>query len=80
MQIISSYQLLQGKTVAPNNTLLSSIPSLIQPLQMLTYEEKDDNWRAWNIDWLEWQGIKQVRSRIKRLAKNYRLANGVIDK
>lgn len=79
MQIISSYQLHKG-VKAESNTLLSTIPSLIQPLQMLKEEEKDDNWRAWCMDWYEWQGIKQIRSKIKKLAKNYRLANGKIDK
>lgn len=79
MQIISSYQLHQGYKVQPNNTLLSTIPALIQPIQMLPYEQKDDNWRAWNVDWFEWQGIKQIRSKVKKLAKAYRLANGIID-
>lgn len=80
MQIISSYQLQQGKTIKPENAIISSIPSLIQPLQVLPYEQKDDNWRAWNVDWLEWQGIKQIRNKIHKQAKNYRLANGKIDK
>jgi hypothetical protein len=80
MQIISSYQLHKGVKVDPTNTLMSTIPSLIQPLQMLSYEHKDDSWRAWCMDWYEWQGIKQIRYKIEKLAKNYRLANGKIDK
>lgn len=80
MQIISSYQLQQGFTADRKDTILSTIPALIQPVQALPNEEKDDAWRVWNMDWYEWQGLRQIRSRIHRLAKNYRLANGVIDK
>lgn len=80
MQIISSYQLQKGLKLDPKDSLVSTLPSLIQPRQMLCYEDKDDNWRAWNIDWLEWKGIEQVRGKIQKHAKNYRLANGKIDK
>ncbi|MBK7819472.1 MAG: hypothetical protein IPJ60_19465 [Sphingobacteriaceae bacterium] len=32
------------------------------------------------MDWLEWNGLKQIRRNAKRLMKNYKLAKGQIDK
>ena len=54
--------------------------SITQPIQFLPREEKDDEWCAWNLDWLEWNGLKQIRRNARRLMKNYKLAKGVIDK
>jgi hypothetical protein len=54
--------------------------TLTQPIQFLPENEKDDEWRAWNLDWLEWQGMKQLRRNARRLMKNYKLAKGIIDK
>jgi hypothetical protein len=80
VQIISSYQLQKGTTAERYSGFNSSLPTIAQPLQMLPYDEKDDNWRAWCMDWYEWQGIRQIQQKIRKKAKNYRLANGVIDK
>ena len=80
MQIISSYQLQKGTTAERYSGFNSSLPTIAQPLQMLPYDKKDDNWRAWCMDWYEWQGIRQIQQKIRKKAKNYRLANGVIDK
>jgi len=54
--------------------------SITQPIQFLPRKEKDDDWTAWNLDWLEWQGLKQIRRNARRLMKNYKLAKGIIDK
>ena len=43
-------------------------------------KEKDEEWAAWNLDWYEWQGIKQLKRNSRRLLKNYKLAKGIIDK
>jgi hypothetical protein len=80
VQIISSYQLQKGTTAERYSGFNSSLPTIAQPLQMLPYDKKDDNWRAWCMDWYEWQGIRQIQQKIRKKAKNYRLANGVIDK
>jgi hypothetical protein len=50
------------------------------PLQMIPEEEKDDEWKKWNLDWLERAGMRQLHSSYKKISKNYHLANGVIDK
>jgi len=54
--------------------------TLMQPVQFLSEKEKDDEWRAHNLDWLEFQGMKQLRRNARRLMKNYKLAKGIIDK
>ncbi len=54
--------------------------SISQPIQFLPVTEKDAEWAAWNMDWLEWNGLKQVRANARRLIKNYKLAAGIIDK
>lgn len=54
--------------------------TLTQPIQFLSEKEKDEEWRAHNMDWLEFQGMKQLRRNARRLMKNYKLAKGIIDK
>jgi hypothetical protein len=54
--------------------------TLNQPIQFLPKKKKDQEWAAWNLDWLEWEGLKQVRRNARRLMKNYKLAKGIIDK
>lgn len=80
MQLISAFQLLNGYKTDNSfqRSILSS--SLVQPLQMLPYDEKTDEWRVWNMDFYEMQGISQIRAKSRGISKNYRLANGVIDK
>jgi hypothetical protein len=54
--------------------------SITQPLQFVPKKDKDEEWAAWNLDWLEWNGLKQIRRNARRLMKNYKLAKGIIDK
>ena len=54
--------------------------SLTQPIQFLPAKKKNDDWSAWNIDWLELQGMEFLRRNARRLLKNYKLAKGIIDK
>ena len=75
MQIYSAMDLKAGKKAEYNK-----MGTLTQPIQFLPENEKDDEWRAWNLDWLEWQGMKQLRRNARRLMKNYKLAKGIIDK
>ena len=58
----------------------STYSSLTQPVQFLPSSEKTDDWAAWNLDWLELQGVEFLRSNARRLLKNYKLAKGIIDK
>jgi hypothetical protein len=54
--------------------------TLNQPIQFLPKSKKDQEWAAWNLDWLEWEGLKQIRRNARRLMKNYKLAKGIIDR
>lgn len=75
MEIINAIQAKGGKL-----TKLNKLGSLTQPLQFLPKSEKDEGWYNNNLDWLEWQGMKQLRRNARRLTKNYKLAAGIIDK
>jgi hypothetical protein len=75
MQIINAMQAKKGAKTDNNR-----IASITQPLQFIPKKEKDEQWAAWNLDWIEWQGLKQIRRNARRLMKNYKLAKGVIDK
>jgi hypothetical protein len=75
MQIINAMQAKAGAKTKSNR-----IGSITQPLQFLPKAEKDQEWAAWNLDWIEWQGLKQIKRNSRRLMKNYKLAKGVIDK
>ena len=75
MEILNALQLKKGKRAEYNR-----LGNITQPLQFLPVKDKDDDWAAWNMDWLEWQGLKQIRRNARRLMKNYKLARGIIDR
>jgi hypothetical protein len=75
MQIINALQAKNGAKTDHNR-----LGSITQPLQFIPKKEKDEQWAAWNLDWVEWQGLKQIRRNARRIMKNYKLAKGVIDK
>jgi hypothetical protein len=75
MEVLNAMQLKSGKKAEYNR-----MGSITQPIQFLPRKEKDEEWTAWNLDWLEWNGLKQIRRNAHRLMKNYKLAKGVIDK
>ena len=75
MQVYNALDLKAGKKTSYNK-----MGTLTQPIQFLPKKEKDEEWGAWNLDWLEWQGIKQIRRNARRLLKNYKLAKGIIDR
>ena len=75
MQIYNALDLKSGKKADYNK-----MGTLTQPIQFISEKEKDEEWRSWNLDWLEFQGMKQLRRNARRLMKNYKLAKGIIDK
>lgn len=75
MKVYNALQLKNGAKIEQNR-----FQGLTQPLQFLPAKEKDEDWAAWNMDWLEWQGLKELRINARRLMKNYKLAEGIIDK
>lgn len=75
MQIFNALQLKNGAKAEYNR-----LGTITQPIQFLPTKEKTEEWGAWNMDWYEMQGLKQIRRNARKLLKNYKLANGVIDK
>ena len=75
MQVYNALQLKKGAKVEQNR-----LGSVMQPLQFVPQKEKDEEWAAWNLDWLEWNGLKQIRRNARKLMKNYKLAKGIIDR
>lgn len=75
MQVLNAMDLKSGKKAEYNR-----MGSITQPVQFIPRDEKNEEWTAWNLDWLEWQGLKQIRRNARRLMKNYKLAKGIIDK
>jgi hypothetical protein len=75
MKVLNAMQMKAGAKAEYNR-----MGSITQPIQFLPRKEKDQEWTAWNLDWLEWQGLKQIRRNARRLMKNYKLAKGIIDK
>jgi hypothetical protein len=75
MQVYNAMQLKAGAKVEANR-----MGSLTQPLQFISKTDKTDEWAGWNMDWIEWQGLRQIRKNARRLMKNYKLAKGLIDR
>jgi hypothetical protein len=75
MKVYNALQLKNGAKVEHNR-----LGSITQPLQFIPKKDKDQEWAAWNLDWLEWNGLKQIRRNARRLMKNYKLAKGIIDR
>jgi hypothetical protein len=74
MEILTSWDLQHGKKAEPKK-----LGSVWQPVQMLPKDDKDEQWKKTNVDWFENLGIRQLRTKYKKLAKNYRLAKGIIE-
>ena len=72
MQVLNALQLKAGAKVKANR-----MGSITQPIQFLERKDKDEEWSSHNLDWLEWNGLKQIRRNARRLMKNYKLAKGV---
>ena len=75
MRVLNAMQLKSGAKAEYNR-----MGSITQPVQFIARKEKDSEWASWNMDWLEWQGLKQIRRNARRLMKNYKLAKGIIDR
>ena len=76
MRVLNAMQLKNGQKAKEGPTY----SSLTQPVQFIPSSEKTDDWAAWNLDWLELQGVEFLRTNARRLLKNYKLAKGIIDK
>ena len=73
--LYNALQLKNGAKVETNR-----MGNLTQPIQFLPRVEKDTQWCSDTMDWLERQGLVQIKRNARNLLKNYKLANGIIDK
>ena len=76
MELLNAMDIKKGKKSKRKNKL----GVFTQPIQFLPSDEKDEEWMQHNIDWIEWQGLKQIRHKAPKLIKNYKLAKGEIDR
>ena len=74
------YNALQIKNGAKLNGDKLTNSSLTQPLQFIKAKDKNEEWAAWNLDWIEMRGMDYLRKNARKLLKNYKLAKGIIDK
>ena len=78
MRVLNALQMKKGAKADSKD--FPSTASLTQPVQFLSAKKKDDDWAAWNLDWLELEGIEYLRKTSRKVLKNYKLAKGIIDK
>lgn len=78
MRILSSWDLINGKTADKDK--YNHLGNIKQPLQAIPSSKKTEEWAQENVDWFEWLGIQQLKSKSARILKNYKLAKGIIDK
>lgn len=74
--VLSSQDIIKGKKGKSRYTG----SAFTQPLQFLSIDEKDEEWRCHNLDFQEYQGLRQILRKAPHFAKNYNLAQGIIDK
>ncbi len=74
--ILNAIDLKNGKKA--KSSAFSSV--MFQPLQMLPESEKGPVWRTSNMDFLEYQAVRQIIRNRNKFANNYKIANGEIDK
>lgn len=75
--VLSATELVKGKKADP--ALKNNTP-LLQPLQFIPRGDKTEDWCKNNADFQEWQGLRQIIWKAPKFAKNYNLAQGIIDK
>jgi hypothetical protein len=76
MGVVSVQQLKNGY-VDKNGT--NGVGILTQPLSFIPEKDKDDTWVARYMDFIEYEGLRQIRRNASKLIKNYKLANAEID-
>ena len=75
MDLLNAIDLQKGKKGGR-----SALYGITQPLQFIPKKKKTFEWACNNLDYLEWQGLKQIKENAGRFLKNYKLAEGIIDK
>lgn len=74
--IVFGRDLIKGYTL---NNQYSNFFSTVSPWQMISLEEKTEEWMRWNLDWFEFMGLSQVNKNKPRILRNRRMASGILD-
>lgn len=75
--ILTGRDIIKGQVT--NKNLNSNSFLEATPWQMVSLDEKTQDWKEWNADYFEWIGLTQVRRNSKKIIKNRRLASGILD-
>jgi hypothetical protein len=75
VRVLNANDLASGKKTKQN-----LLGVLTMPIQLLPYSEKDEQWTALNADFIEWQGLKMLMRKSRKLLKFYKAAKGIIDR
>jgi hypothetical protein len=78
MAVLNAMQLKAGAKVEP--LYGKTLGGIYQPYQMLPMKEKDQQWTAQVMDYIEWTGMRQLKRTAGKMLKNYKLANAQIEK
>ena len=78
MAVLNAIQLKAGAKVEP--LYGKTLGGIYQPYQMLPMKEKDPQWTAQCMDYIEWTGMRQLKRVSGKMLKNYKLANAQIEK
>jgi hypothetical protein len=73
--IVTSRQILNGWTKGIGYSKLWAI----SPIQMVSKFEKTDEWKMWNLDWFERIAYNDLSKEWKALAKDYEMAEGILN-
>jgi len=74
--IVTSRDIIKGAvTKFNNNNFLLNV----SPWQMVSLEEKTNDWFKWNMDWFESIGWVQMNKEHKKVIKNRKMAAGILD-
>jgi len=74
--ILTSRDIIKGATTKFNN---NSFLLNVSPWQMVSLEEKTNDWFKWNMDWFESIGWSQMSKERKKVVKNRQMAAGILD-
>jgi len=76
--VLNAIQLKAGAKTEP--LYGKTLGGIYQPYQMLPMKEKDPQWTAQVMDYIEWTGMRQLKRTAGKMLKNYKLANSQIEK
>ncbi len=79
MEILSGFDLLVKKKKAKSSDT-GSWMSLMLPTQFVADSEKNTEWAARSMNWIESQGIIQTKRNLNWMSRNVQLRNNLIDK